>query len=258
MSAKVRFTREQQKAHDDFKALIAAPAKADRQYDRLKGTSKGRIVSTDLARFLENRYAATPKGQPRDLAPGWDLAWRYAQDRLKRELANRGGRLVIRFMAGGWAAGKTHALENEQRPDLAWDGTLSDSRWAGEMIDLALGYGWKVEIAYVYRDLELAFYGAIERAQQEGRSVPLRKIPAVHRTVQQSVSTLYSAYFDNPEVAFLLLHNVGTREVRSTPLLVAIADLEMSGALHYTDAHEAYFSKAADHLERASGSSRRR
>jgi hypothetical protein len=248
MPSKPKLTPAQAAAQETFKALISDVKEADRRYDRLKGSSGGKIISTDLARFLERRYAATPNGKPRDLVPGWDLAWRYAQGRLARELENRGRRKVVRFMAGGWAAGKTHALEHESSPDLAWDGTLSNPKWASQMIGLALKQGWKVEIAYVYRDLELSFYGAMERALKEGRGVPLREIPSVHRSVQRSIRRLYSAYFDDPNVAFLLLHNVGTRAIRSTPLLFTISDLESGGALHYTRSHESYFSKAADHL----------
>jgi hypothetical protein len=256
MAGKVKFTREQQKAHDDFKKLIADIPEADRQYDRLEASAKGKIISTDVARFLDKRYAATPKakGKLRDIAPGWDLAWRYAQDRLEREILNRRRREIVRFMAGGWAAGKTHALEKEQSPDLAWDGTLKDPDWAVEMIELALTHGWKVEIAYVYRDMELCFYGAIERAVTEGRSVPLNEIPSVHRAVQESISALYNAYFDHSNVSFLFLHNVGTRDVRSTPFPITISELETGGALHHTQTHESYFSKAANHLARASGS----
>ena len=169
-----RLSKEQQAAKDALAALLATPDAADRLYNALADSHGGRVVSSDLARFLDTRYRDTPAGQPRDLMPSWDLAWRYAQDRLKRELANRGRRKVMRLMAGGWGAGKTHALQGAALPDVAWDGTLSDRTWAREMIDLALAHGWRVEIAYVFRDIELALYGAVERARKEGRGVPLR------------------------------------------------------------------------------------
>lgn len=166
-------TREQRAAERQFRELLADDAEADGRYNSLTASQGGRIISTDLARFLDERYHSTPPGRPRDLVPGWDLAWRYAQGRLERELRDRSGRDVVRFMAGGWGAGKTHALEHAKPSGLAWDGTLKDTRWAGRMVDLALETGWRVEIAYVFRDIELALYGAVERAMTEGRGVPL-------------------------------------------------------------------------------------
>ena len=80
-------------------------------------------------------------------------------------------------MAGGWGVGKTHALEHAEHRDLAWDGTLKDTAWARAMFDHALAHGWRVEIACAFRDIELALYGAVERAKTEGRSVPLSELP---------------------------------------------------------------------------------
>ena len=152
-----RLTEQQRKAQLAFAKLLQNPTKADQIYnDELLDSIGGRIVSTDISRFLDKRYRNTPEGRPRDLVPGWDLAWRYAQDRFKREISNRGSRTLVRFMAGGWGAGKTHALKHARLPDLAWDGTLKDTPWARKIIDLALTNGWRVEVAYVFRDIELA------------------------------------------------------------------------------------------------------
>jgi hypothetical protein len=203
----------------------------------------------DLARFLDTRYRDVPEGQPRDLMPGWNLAWRYAHDRLKRELSDRGRRKVMRFMAGGWGAGKTHALQGAALPHVAWDGTLSDTGWAREMIKLALAHGWLVEIAYVFRDIELALYGAVERAKQEGRGVPLPELPRNHREVQRSILRLLQIYRDNPRVAFLLLHNMGAENVRGKSLVIGVTELAENGALHYSTRHEDYYAEAARTIE---------
>jgi hypothetical protein len=56
------------------------------------------------------------------MALGWDLAWRYAQDRFERELRKRSKRKIVRLMACGWAAGTTRALEKEPPTDLASSG----------------------------------------------------------------------------------------------------------------------------------------
>lgn len=238
----------QRKAWESMRELLSDPTKADKRYDALPGSKKGRIISTDLARFLDTRYAKRPKKGQRDIKPGWGLAWWYAKDRFQRELRKRGSRSIVRFMAGGWAAGKTHALEHQKPCDLAWDGTLSVAKDAAEMIDLALSMGWKVEIAYVFRNLELAFYGAVERGHKEGRLVPLAQLPKTHRDVQHSILDLHALYESDTRVSFLLLHNLGTHQVVCEPLVIAKNDLEAPGGLHYTSSHEHYYIQAAPQI----------
>jgi hypothetical protein len=198
---------------------------------------------------MDARYRDVPLGRPRDPLPGWDLAWRYAQDRFKRELNRRGRRKVVRFMAGGWGAGKTHALEREPIPDLAWDGTLRDPSWAQGMINLALGNGWQVDVAYIYRDIELALYGAVERARKEGRSVPLSELPGVHRAVQISMLSLIGKFRKRNEVSFTLLHNTGSEYVRGQALVFLDPELAEGGALHYSERHESYYTQIAREIE---------
>lgn len=248
------FSREQLEAFHQMRELLTRTGEADERYDLLEASRNGTVVSTDIARYLDVRYAKTPKvGRPRDLEPSWDLAWRYAQDRLRREVRARGSRKRVRFMSGGWGAGKTFALRNEPTttPDLVWDGTLSEIPWAVEMIDLALDRGWKVEVAYVYRDLELALYGAIQRKREVGRSVPLAKLPKNHRLVQQTVLELTTLYRSHPSVSFLYLHNLGIPKIPGTTPEIELNDLEQYGALHYLERHERYYSQAAENLESA-------
>lgn len=244
-------TADQFTAWQIMRGLLENQSEADRRYNSLPGSMLGTIISTDLARFLDDRYAQTPKDEFRDIKPGWGLAYWYAQDRLKRELCRRSGRETVQFMAGGWAAGKTHALENHPRRDLAWDGTLRNTEWASEMIDLALSEGWLVEIAYVYRDIELAFYGAVERGRKEGRMVPLNELPVTHREVQKSILDLAALYSADFRVSFLRLHNLGTKDVVCEPLDIDKKALEAFGALHYTTAYEHYYVQAASKISQS-------
>lgn len=247
-----KLSAEQKAAWDKLISLLTDISQADQKYDRLPNCESGKVISTDIARHLDARYAKKPKkGALRDLEPSWDLAWRYAQNRLEREICKRGTRKTIRFMAGGWAAGKTHAVRNEPStaPDLVWDGTLKEFDWAVRMVDLALKHGWKVEIAYVYRDIELAFYGAMQRAKEEGRGVPLDKLPASHRDAQQVALKLFDLYLFDKSVTFLRLHNLGTSEVPITPLEISPNHLAFNGPLHYLPSHERYYRTTSTHLE---------
>ncbi|OYV01315.1 MAG: hypothetical protein CFE26_23040, partial [Verrucomicrobiales bacterium VVV1] len=82
-----RLTKEQMVAWQEMRLLLESTSEADRRYDNLPDAEGGRVISTDLARMLDSRYAKSPPlGKLRDIEPGWDLAWRYAQDRFEREL----------------------------------------------------------------------------------------------------------------------------------------------------------------------------
>ena len=97
-------TDAQKAAKAAFEALIADQARADAAYDALSATDGGKIISTDLVRELDATYANWKKGGPtRDLAPSWDSAWIYAQDRFSRELGRLRRGNIVRLMAGGWA-----------------------------------------------------------------------------------------------------------------------------------------------------------
>lgn len=246
------FTHTQREAFEEMRRLLLLPSRADAEYDALPRSNGGTIISTDIARFLDKVcYAKEPlPGQSRDIEPSWDLAWRYAQDRLERELNKRGRRKRFRLMAGGWGAGKSYALRNEptRPPDLVWDGTLSERRWAADRIDQAIKNNWKIEIAYVYRDLELALYGAVQREREVGRGVPLDELPANHRKVQQSVLDLTEFYREHGQVSFLYLHNLGVPEVKAQTAEIKLDDLVQNGALHYLIRHECYYQRAARNL----------
>lgn len=248
----VTLNRVQKNAFDTMRQLLGNLSEADRLYNRIPQSKAGSVISTDIARYLEPQYAAEPKkGGIRDLGPSWDLAWRYAQDRLVREIEDRKTRERVRFMSGGWGAGKTYALRNEPSvaPCLIWDGTLKESRWAIEMIDLALANNWQVEVAYVFRDLELALYGAMERKREVGRGVPLTELPGNHRAVQQTILKLTTVYRANPSVSFVYLHNLGMKDIEAETPEIDPTDLELHGALHYLERHEQYYAAAAQKLD---------
>lgn len=78
--------------------------------------------------------------------------------------------------------------------------------------------------------MELAFYGAVERGLKEGRLVPLAQLPKTHRAVQHSILDLGALYASDHRVSFLLLHNLGTKEVICEPLLIAKKGLNRPAA----------------------------
>ncbi|OYW73776.1 MAG: hypothetical protein B7Z37_20305 [Verrucomicrobia bacterium 12-59-8] len=249
-------TPAQKAAEAAYKDLIKDHAKSDLCYDLIPKTQGGSIISTDLARHLDPAYDCDSKveGRKCDLAPSWEHAWRYAQGRLEREVAQRGRRRKLRLMSGGWGSGKTYALERlkpeDTFADLVWDGTLGDLRWARETIEKALAAGWQVSLLHVHRNVELALYGAIERGNAEGRSVPLEQLPANHRKVQKVVGSLLRLFGSHPSIYFTLVHNTGTRQVPGNPLQLDPEVIALGGALHYSLKYERYHAKAAEKIHR--------
>ncbi len=244
-------TRNQLIARRKFEEMIANLAVADAVYDSLPQSKGGRIISTDIARFLDASYRTSPAGRLRDLFPSWEGAWRYAQGRLEREIAKRGSRRILRLMAGGWASGKTFALDGLDPVDLAWDGTLGDSRWATAIVIQALESGWRVQIAYVQRPVELALWGALNRAVEEGRAVPLVELPRVHARSQKSILNLHEVFGADPRVAFILIFNAGTQANPQTPVKLSISDIAPGGPVHYSTADVKSFQETARAVWRA-------
>lgn len=256
-------TDAQKAAKAAFEALIADQARADATYDLVPESKGGRVISTDLARELDPVYANWSVGQgPRDLAPSWAGAWIYAQGRFARELSKLGKNDQVRFMAGGWAAGKSRVVQHmeqtgEAPAELTWDGTLGDRNWARVQIRLAIERGCRVDIRYVHRNIELAMYGAIDRAKTQGRLVPLKELPKNHRDVQRAVRRLITDFRDEDNVSFSFLHNIGskagTTELNLAPMLFDEEELAPTGALHYRVSHEGYYRKASDEIETVCG-----
>ena len=229
-------TRIQKKAEADYAALIADPEKADRLYNDIPQTKGGTIISTDLARHLDVQYARdSAKGRPCDLAPSWAYAWRYAQDRLEREISRRGKRKRLRLMSGGWGSGKTYALDRLKEENTQ---------------EKALARNWQILIFHVHRNVELALYGAIQRSKKEGRSVPLADLPGNHRNVQKVVKRLYRKFENHSSVHFHLVHNTGTQDVPGNSLLIDLEAIDSGGALHYSPKYESYHAQAAKEIHR--------
>ena len=117
------------------------------------------------------------------------------------------------------------------------------------MIDLALKNDWYVEVAYVFRDIELALYGALERSIEEGRSVPIEELPRNHGQVQRSILRLIRRYRTEARLSFFLVHNLGATRIQGASLNLRPADLAPKGSLHYTRRYEEYYGEAARQIQ---------
>ena len=195
-----------------MKRLVDNAEEADRAYDALPEAWGGKVINTDIARYLLPEYAASRNGRIRYLTATNRISSAYAKDRLWREIDNPRGRRRLMFTAGGVATGKSTAITRERvaATDLIFDGTVRDPDWAIRTIEHALTRGWGVLIHYVQRPMHLAVEGILTRVDREGRWGPLAGLPYTHRAAQQSFLGIAKHFAGNPSVLVRIWLNDGT------------------------------------------------
>jgi hypothetical protein len=221
-----------------FTDFIQDRASADALYDSLPESKGGKVISTDTARSLNADYAApiTP-GQLRPYEVTDGPAAQYMNDRLNRELENRGERQTFVITSGGWGAGKSHALGQQfDDADLVLDGTASNPDWTRKLIQKALDNGWNVVMAHVSRPMDLVGSGVMERAMKEGRAVPVAKAPAVHRASQATAVQMAREFGDKVQSYFF--HNPGTKERPQPVQELTLDDVSAGGNYHLDEREE--------------------
>ncbi|HEY8903163.1 MAG TPA: zeta toxin family protein, partial [Chthoniobacterales bacterium] len=210
---------------------------ADAAYDRVPDTFGGKVIGTDLARELLDEYAAGRDGRIKYVNATGRVAQAYAKDRLWREITHPGGRDLLTFTAGGVAAGKSTALTKATvgNADLVFDGTLRETKWAIDTIELARANGWKVEIYYVQRPMPLVIQGAIDRAQREGRWGAIADLPKIHRAAQESILKIADALKSDPGVQIQYWLNAGTPEYPMPAKAIDRAEIDPEGEYSYAE-----------------------
>ncbi len=185
----------------------------DREYDRLDGTDSGRILDTDKVRELNREYVADPAKSARihRAASAW------TRERFTRMLAKpvaAGRNAAVQFLAGGGSGKSTVASDvlGNLNPDIIYDGTLSNLERAREDVRAALTSGRDVHITYVYRSPKNSAAGAIRRAVEKGRPVPIEALAAAHADAPAVIRALAKEYNGNPRVKISAIWNDGARE----------------------------------------------
>ena len=219
-----------------FLKLANDPQTADRIYDSLPDSYGGKVINPDTAREILPEYRDREGRMENTIATG-GVASAYAKDRFWRELTNPHGRKKLVLMAGGPGAGKStfvdRALAHET--DLVFDGTLRDTKWAQQSIDLALENGWDVSIQYVQRPMNDVFYGIVARSVNNGRWFPIRKLAQAHADAQKSVIRISEIYKGVNRVKFSYFAGP-TDQIDA----VKLSDIDHGGKWNYdeTDAEQ--------------------
>ena len=178
------------------------------EYSRIKSTRGGKVINSDYARELSDDYKANKTLASDVQAPSSEFARALYQKNLADTQGQEG---VWVFTGGGTASGKSAGLSGaaEDAADLVYDGTLKDFAKSDQMISEAADSGKKVKIVYVDRDPDKALPLYFDRANKEGRTVPIDVFLQSHRGARDSIRQLSDKYADDPRVDIQIWSNQG-------------------------------------------------
>lgn len=174
-------------------------------------TDNGYLIDVDLIRELSAEYRADRSRSPQIHRAASALSKELYARALARPV-REDKEPKVRFMAGGGGSGKSSAAERflgDNAADITFDGTLSNLDRAKVNIDAALASGRDVEIVYVYRSPEKSAEGAIQRAIDTGRPVPIDVLAEAHAQSGQVVKALAQAYNADERVSIRAIWNDG-------------------------------------------------
>ncbi len=154
--------------------------------------------------------------------PGGKLAQQVYDDAISQ---TQDGRVL--FLAGGQGSGKTSAISDRELrgADVIYDNTFSNPARAEANIQKALHNGNQVRIHFIYKPLEEAVTGAIERAHAAGRIERPQQMAATHLASQKTFMTMAEKFADNPDVAFVVTDATGVTQKGGLPKPMALEDL---------------------------------
>lgn len=178
----------------------------------------GNVIDLDNARELFDEYAASPEARSRFGSAVHQPASELVDEIYRRRLAEPvapGSENVAIFTGGGAGAGKSSALGSVpelrglvDQADVAFDSTLANFDRSVARIDEALASGREAGIVYVYRDpLDAFANGALPRAAETGRIVPVEAFAATHEKSLATLRRLAEHYADNPDVHIAVIDN---------------------------------------------------
>lgn len=188
--------------------------KSEALYKKLEDSGNGRILDTDIARNLYEPYASILDRHNyvcSTLMPAaWFVDYLYYKSLIEVAISNKGReegeKPVVVLLAGGDGSGKTSSikqlgLEILDKATLIKDSTMSsDFEFHRNMVERTLELGLDVVLVYVFRPIELALYGNIQRAQIIGRVRPLVEIAEAHYKAQKNILKLNEHFGDRMKV----------------------------------------------------------
>jgi hypothetical protein len=202
--------------------------RTEEEYNAMPGTDGGAKLDVDMARKLDPNYLKDPTNVA-ELHHKFVSAFmnRMFTKRMLMPKADPTERVM--FLAGGGGSGKG-TVEGElslgQGQQTVWDGAMADYDSAKAKVEAALrgdgteSGGRGVSINWVYRPVEMAVNGIVERAHtsDHARIVPLDHFSEAHEFSPEVMARLMADYADDPRVMFRGFENAGNlSDIREVP-----------------------------------------
>ncbi|XVJ58230.1 MAG: hypothetical protein HEQ23_02055 [Tepidisphaera sp.] len=244
-----KLASDQRAVFERLKAILSGP-EADKRYNAIPESRKGKLISVDVARLVSPEFQtwdAKVRHTPSTVNP----AGAYAHDRLLRELskppANKSGTKRLVVTAGGAGSGKTSLLALTTDPvqaDLIFDNQLRDFARAKQILETAAKHGWETEFWYVHRPFADTVRAVIERSQRTGRWNMLADLPRTHIEAQATIVRLRREFYETPGIKFRAQYNASAAAAGSASQpashpkrgsRVFFRDLKEGGVYHHKD-----------------------
>lgn len=181
----------------------------------------GITLSADNARELSEGYSKGPAARARYGSAVHSTAGRLVAEIYRRLISAPSepgdSNHVVFILGGGGGSGKSTIIENikDAASDLTaaiYDTTLSSLKYSAERVEQAKAAGKQVTVVFVFRPLEAAVRGAVRRALDNGRCVPLAAVAHDHFEAPRNFLELASRYRDDEDVEFRVIDNSGRPE----------------------------------------------
>lgn len=146
---------------------------AEAKYNALPESKNGQIISQDIARHLDERYAKDREGAIVHQEETQKPSQEFAQRTIEKKIDAPGHDAIV-MMAGGTGSGKTthvDAYEKEHEGTPVFDSTAVHYDSMKALIQRALDHGKPVIMKFVYQTFDKALQGNIDRYHETGRLV---------------------------------------------------------------------------------------
>lgn len=172
----------------------------------------GNFVSTDNAREFSADYSQSNEARSRYAAAVQEPASLLVKTLYARILPEPDVQTVV-FLAGGGGPGKNTSVADMPafrellKDQIVYETIMSSIDSAVSKVEAALSAGKDVNIFFVYRPIEAAALGVLDRAAVEGRTYPVEPLAEGHFGAQRTLLELARRYEDNPLVSISVIDN---------------------------------------------------
>lgn len=180
--------------------------------------ANGNYLGADNAKELFPLYAATERTRRQFVEAVHYSSGALVKEIWQHKLAQPPATLdeYVLFTAGGPGAGKTAAIESQPacralvaRAYIVHDTMLAELERGRAKLTEVWRSGRRAVVLYIYRPVENAMVGVIDRAKQTGRIVALTDVAHKHYESQETFIALAQEYQNTPAASFRVIDNSG-------------------------------------------------